>query len=260
MKLSKLASLPLCLLLACAAARPCGAQEPRPKEQPFVDELCPVITIECPDVAGIPGSRLTFKAKVMGLGPKVSPSFTWEVSAGSIEYGQGTTAIIVDTTGVAGGSLVTAILKVGGLGRSCSAEAACSTAILQPPIREKIDFYGAIPFEHEQALLDNLAIELQNDTVAHGYIVCYGGRRGYKGEAKARCERAKRYLVNRRNIAPGRVILIDGGFMEELSVWLWLLPPGTKFTPTPTVDPKDVEFIRKPSARGRRGRRALRHT
>lgn len=251
MKPGKLALLLPFLLPALA-----GAQEPSPTPRPTaLPPQCPVIKVSCPDDVKEPGTSITFEAKLADVDPSDTPTFNWSVSAGSITSGQDTPSITVDTTGVAGGIVLTATVEVGGLNRVCRDTASCGTVVHQTPIPERFDTYGDISFEDEQARLDNFAITAQELPNLNLYIVCYGGRRGYRGEAMARCERAKRYLVGRRNIAPGRVVLVNGGFMRELNVWLWLLPPGTKYEPTPTVAPGEVEFIRKPSGRRRRGGR-----
>lgn len=243
MKPGKLALLLLCLLPASA-----GAQEPTPRPMSPLPK-CPVIEVSCPDGVKGPGTSITFEAKLAGVDPSDAPTFNWSVSAGNITSGQNTATITVDTTGMAGGSVLTATVEVGGLNRVCRDTSSCGTVVHLPPIVEKFDFYGSIRFEDEQARLDNFAISALESPEFNAYIVCYGGRRGYRGEARARCERAKRYLVGRRHVPPGKIVLVDGGFMKELQVWLWLLPPGTKFTPTPTVAPGEVEFIGKPSVK-----------
>ncbi|HEV2863242.1 MAG TPA: hypothetical protein VGX48_19670 [Pyrinomonadaceae bacterium] len=253
MKPGKLALLLLFLLPASA-----GAQEPTPRLM-TVPPKCPVIKVSCLDSVKEPGASITFEAKLEGVDPSDTPTFNWTVSAGAITAGQSTPTITVDTTGVAGGSVVTATVELRGIDRSCYDTTSCSTVVFQPPIVERFDFYGNIRFEDEQARLDNFAIEVENDPRFNAYIVCYGGRRGYRGEARARCERAKRYLVGRRQIPPERIVLADGGFMEELQVWLWLLLPGTdvtRFTPRPTVAPGEVQFIGKPSVKRGARRRA----
>ena len=117
----------------------------------------------------------------------------------------------------------------------------------------KFDEYGNIRFNDEKARLDNYAIPLQNDPGAQGYIIAYGGRRGVAGEAQARADRAKNYLVNTRGIDAGRLVTVDGGYREDLTVELWIVPTGaTAPTATPNVDASEVQIVR-PRARRRRG-------
>jgi hypothetical protein len=212
---------------------------------------CPTVRVACPDTATA-GSPVTFTANVEGGDPNVTPTFNWTVSAGTISSGQGTGSITVDTTGVSG--TVTATVDVGGYGRECSTSNSCTTSIPVPVGPRKIDEYGNIKFNDEKARLDNFAIELQNDPTAQGYLVCYGGRRGRTGEGQRRCDRAKNYLVSTRGIDAARVVTVDGGFREDLTVELWIVPSGaTPPAATPTVDPSEVQPARAPSRR-RRGR------
>ena len=116
------------------------------------------------------------------------------------------------------------------------------------------DEYGELPIGDEKARLDNFAFALRDNPQAVGYIVVYGGRRSRASIAKLRAARAKDYLVH-RGIAPRRIIWIDGGFREQLSHELFILPREAPApTPAPTVAPEEVEIIReaKPKARGRR--------
>lgn len=228
--------------------------------------LCPVATVDCPETVISPGVPVKFTARVRGAGDAPSLTLTWTVSAGTIISGQqqthistpdSSTEITVDTTGVPRGTNVTAAVKVTGLPRSCAVEASCWTVIPAGGDPRAVDEYGNIKFSDEQARLDNFAFELQNDPTTKGYIFCYGGRRGRRGEAAARCERAKKYLVSRRAIDAGRLITINGGFRENLTVVLWALPSwATPPTPSPTVDPHEVQFIEGPrKARRRTARR-----
>ena len=239
--------------------------------------ICPTITVECPVEPVRPGTFVNFKVKVLGVGPesfetKVSGalSYRWVTSAGTITSGaEGSVTVsssgdaeftaVVDTTGLPNNATVTATVEVGGLDRSCSATASCTTPVVRPREPHPIDYYGNIRFNDEKARLDNYAIELQNSLNFNGYIDCYGGRVGRRGEARARCERAKRYLTGHRGIAPDRIVLIDGGFRESLNVGLWILPPGTKFTPVPTVDPAEVRFTDAPGTTKRKRPAARRH-
>jgi hypothetical protein len=211
---------------------------------------CPTVSVSCPDTVTA-GSPVTFTANVSGGDPNVTPTFNWTVSAGTITSGQGTSSITVDSTGVSGP--ITATVDVGGYDRSCATSNSCTVNV--PVIRtaRKIDEYGNIRFNDEKARLDNFAIELQNDPTAQGYIIAYGGRRGRAGEAQARADRAKNYLVNQRGIDPTRIVTVDGGFREDLTVELWLVPSGANApTASPTVDPSEVQTT---TPRRRRGRR-----
>jgi hypothetical protein len=215
---------------------------------------CPTVSVSCPDTAKS-GNPVTFTANVSGGDTNVTPTFNWTVSAGSISSGQGTSSITVDTTGLAGGTTVTATVDVGGYDRSCSASSSCTTSLVREVVPHKVDEYGNIRFNDEKARLDNYAIELQNDPTAQGYLICYGGRRGRTGEAQRRCDRAKDYLVNTRGISGDRIVTVDGGYKEELTVELWVVPSGANPpTGSPTVDPSEVKATPAPRGR-RRGRR-----
>ena len=131
-----------------------------------------------------------------------------------------------------------------------------------PPAPTQFDTYGRIARNDEKARLDNFAIQLQNDPGAQGYIIAYGGRRGPAGEAQTRADFARNYLVNSRGIDPGRLMTVDGGFREEATTELWLVPSGaTAPTASPNVDASEVQTTRTPRRRaprrapGRRGRR-----
>jgi hypothetical protein len=150
-------------------------------------------------------------------------TYNWSVSAGTISSGQGTSSIQVDTAGL-GGQTVTATVELGGLDPSCSRTASCTTgirAVVPPAV--KFDEYGNIKFNDEKARLDNYAIQLQNAPGSQGHILAYGA---CAGEAQARADRAKDYLVNTRGIDASRLVTVDGGCRSELTVELWVVPTG----------------------------------
>jgi hypothetical protein len=112
----------------------------------------------------------------------------------------------------------------------------------------KFDEFGDINCEDEMARLDNLAVHLQNESGAKGVIIFYGGRRfrgrlPKRGEAASRAARIKPYLVQRRGIPTGRVIVVDGGYAEEWHVEVWLVPPGASMpAPQPTIPIEKIKF------------------
>lgn len=228
--------LVLALALASLAAPPAGAPAaPRPRE-------CPTLSVSCPETITV-GQPLTFTANVSGGPADAKLTYNWVIPAGIIVSGQGTSSITVDTAGVSSGPL-TATVEVGGLPESCPKSAECSATVPQGCYLDRIDEYGGISFNDEKARLDNFAIELMNGTEFVGYIVGYGGRRSRRGEALRRVERAKRYVTNVRGVPPERVLTLDGGYREELSVELRVRGKGMRPPqPYPTVDPTEVVFI-----------------
>lgn len=121
-----------------------------------------------------------------------------------------------------------------------------STSVSFAADSRKIDSFGAIDCEDEMARLDNFAIELQNAPDAQGYIFVYGGRRDTKrDEVQIRGSRMKRYLVENRGVSAHRVRLLNGGYRENFTVELWLVPRDDSApTATPTVKKRDVRFKR----------------
>jgi hypothetical protein len=235
--------------LANAAGVPLPAQNSAPREQK-VSERCPTLSVSCPDNV-TPGTPATFTVNVSGGDSKVNPTYRWTVSAGTIISGQETSSITVDTTGPpsAAQQYLTATVDVGGYPSDCPDSASCTSDVIRIIDYFPTDEYGNLRWSDEKARLDNFAIELQSGAGMDGHIICYGGRRGRRGEARARCARAKDYLVTRRKIPAERVVTVDGGYREELTVTLWPLPQGVQFTASPTVDPSEVEFTDAPKKR-----------
>ena len=215
---------------------------------------CPTVSVSCPSDVD-QGSPITFTASVNG---DMNVTYNWSVSTGTISGGQGTSSITVDTAGLAG-QTVTATVELGGLDPSCSRTASCTTGI-RPlnAVPVKFDEYGNIKFNDEKARLDNYAIQLQNQPGSTGYILAYGS---CAGEAQARADRAKDYLVNTRGIDAGRLVTVDGGCRSDLAVELWVVPTGAT-PPTAGMDNiispcpgcKNVAPRRRARSRARRGR------
>jgi hypothetical protein len=149
------------------------------------------------------------------------------------------------------GRTVEATVEVSGLPSRCSKTASCSTRVIRESFALKLDEYGDISFRDEKARLANFAVELQNNPSALGYVIAYGARRGRPGEAQRRADRARNLLVPKRNL--GRIVTVDGGFRNELTIELWLVPSGTTPPPAaPTVDSSEVQ-IRGGRRKGRKG-------
>lgn len=242
----RLALITFLVLMPLAAAPPRRADATRAAQQ------CPLVRVTCPDSAHS-GEEISFELAIDSAAAAVKYAYNWEVSAGTIPSGQGSPSLRVDTTGVGGGQ-VTATVEVAGLPASCERTYSCTTGIIHV-IGCGLDEYGDISFDDEKARLDNFAIELQNDPTSRGYLLCYGGRVGRAGEAEKRCGRAKDYMADVRGIGRERLITVDGGFREDLTVKIVVVPAGaTPPSAAPTVDPREVVIVsdkpgRKPRPR-----------
>jgi hypothetical protein len=107
----------------------------------------------------------------------------------------------------------------------------------------RFDRFNDVNCEDEMARLDNFAVQLKSIPASTGYIIVYGGRNGRRGEARARASRIRSYVVKSRGLDPYIVKTVDGGYMDQLTVDLWIAAPGAdEPVPAPTVRPQDVRF------------------
>lgn len=207
---------------------------------------CPTFDVSGPDTVNS-GEPVTFTANVSGGDPNVTPTFNWTVSAGTITSGQGTTSITVDTSNT-GGQTVTATADCGGYDRFCATSDSCTTSLVYRALPRRFDEFKSLQFDDDKGSWDKFAIALQSDPAAQGYIICYGGRRGRAGEAKRLCDRSKGYLVNTRGVSNDRVVTIGGGYREEQTIEIWVVPVGAEPPgATPTVDPSEMQNTPTPT-------------
>jgi hypothetical protein len=124
---------------------------------------------------------------------------------------------------------------------------ASGSVFASPVIDSRLfDQYGDIEDEAEMARLDYIAIQLQKEPGVVAHFIVYAGRRSCVGHAQARARRAKDYLVNQRGVSFDRVIWRDGGFREELTVEVYLLPRrSAEPLVSPTILPGEAEVKKK---------------
>jgi hypothetical protein len=205
---------PLCTAFTSTKVVVRNCPPPRP--------VCPNVSIYCPDVQQA-GTPITFTASVSGGTVGVTPVYNWNISAGKIISGQGTSTITVDTAGLAG-QPITATVEVAGYNLDC--RASCQAAVPAPINPTKFDEFGELQRDDEKARFDAFAIELQNSPGAQGYIIGYGGRNKRYGTGQVRADRARTYLVGTRGIDASRIIIIDGGTRDAGTTELWIVPAG----------------------------------
>ena len=210
----------------------------------YSQKACPTISVSCPSDFK-DGEPLTFTARVDGGNPNVIPIYNWTVSAGKIIRGQGSSSITVDTVGIADHAF-TGTVSVAGFNLACPATASCSLIIEYGPSSIKVDSYDALPGKKEIARLHAFAVQLQNQPGAQGYLLVYGGRCERAGEAKKAAARAREYLIKRLGIDARRIVTVDAGFKEKLTIDLWLVPTGaTPPVSDPAIDSIEVKIIKK---------------
>jgi hypothetical protein len=111
---------------------------------------------------------------------------------------------------------------------------------------QKFDDYGDMAFSEEVKLLDYFASRLREpETDLIGYIVVYAGQRARFCEADLRATQARRYLVNQRGIKSEKIVVINGGYREKLTVELYVgTATSSPLIIMPTIRPSKVHIIR----------------
>ena len=194
------------------------------------------------------GEIITFTADVTYSG-NAPIKYAWKVTpaSASIINGLGTATLNVDSTGL-GGQRITATLTAddGSSDPACaqSAQAVAMIAAIKmtPIVPRKFDECDNCTFDDQKARLDNLGVELQNDPTTRGYIIAYGGRMSPVGQVEKLMSRAREYIVTQRGISASRLTVVNGGYREEDSVELWIVPSGAAApVAKPTVQAGEIK-------------------
>ena len=191
-----------------------------------LSQSCPVITVEAKDKVDS-RTPVVFTARFQTSVPQEHLKYRWWVSAGTIVGGPKTSSITLDVVGL-GGQVVTTTVVVTINDDVCSASKTINILPLSPACGLPFDHYGDIRFSYEKWRLDNFAIHLLNEPDSRGVIVTFAGKQTYKGEAADRLQRARNYLVKVRKIPTERVFTIDGGYLNDLTTYLVIVPPNEK--------------------------------
>ena len=189
------------------------------------DPPCTALSLLHPPALN-PGEPLTVMVDVSGAEPGMELKYNWEVSAGQITAGKGTPSITIDTTGL-GEEKITVRVEVEGLLPECDRVESGTiqvmpACVLQPRL---FDRFGDLSESEERARLDSFASALQTEPQAKGYVIVSGG--GGSAGTRTRLDRMKNYLAVVRGIDPARIETVDGGGAPELTVDLYVRPPGS---------------------------------
>jgi hypothetical protein len=99
----------------------------------------------------------------------------------------------------------------------------------------RFDVFGDLRDCDLGARLDNFAIHLVNEKTSKGQVIIYSGRYDLPSRVTIYREHIGHYLVNSRGLEPNRLAMFDGGYREELTIELWIVPKGV-----PAPEPTDV--------------------
>lgn len=128
----------------------------------------------------------------------------------------------------------------------------------------QIDEFGILPCGDMLARLHNLYLESQKTPDSKIYVIYYGGRfrkehiwskKGariqlkypHRIDALNRAKAIPLLLTTEKPYAGNnfeeRIVLIDGGFRQNMETELWIVPNGAALpVPTPTIIEKDIKF------------------
>lgn len=129
---------------------------------------------------------------------------------------------------------------------------AVANVAAQVPQAELIDEFGWVPCEDLRSRLDNFLATLDKKPESMGLVYVYEGKYGVTlydkkgGRAEVRLpvvgEAAHRTNIFRvhfgfRKFDPTRYLFIDGGFRENFTVQMWIVPNGAAPPPAkPTLE------------------------
>jgi hypothetical protein len=194
------------------------------------------------------GEIITFTADVTYTG--TAPiKYTWKVTpaSASIINGLGTAILNVDSTGLGGQRIIATLTADDGSSDPACVQSAQAVAVIAPIkkiaiVAREYDECNHCTFDDQKARLDNLAVELQNDPTTRAYIIAYGGRMSPVGQVEKLMTRAREYIVTQRGISASRLTVVNGGFREDDSVELWIVPSGASAPQaTPTVQAGEIK-------------------
>jgi len=229
---------------------------------PLVKSPCPYPVSLSVDAEVNEGEILTFAADTAYSGNALL-DYAWSLSPADAKIlTNAANKITVDSTGLGGQRLTATLVVDDGSGDPVCRQTAQASTLVRPPEHHEnpsrqFDVCHTCSFDDQKARLDNLAVELQNDPTTTTYVIAYGGRTSRIGQAGLLGTRARDYLVRQRGIDQSRIVVLHGGFREEDSVELWMVPRGAiPPQPTPTVQAGDVRpagtaLIRRDRRRGR---------
>jgi hypothetical protein len=190
---------------------------------------CATITVSGGGVVSA-GTPMTFTVNIADLTDTAKLKYEWEISNGTIASDREAPTITVDTTGLFSDTKITAKVKVIGLPENCSNTASESGAIVPRCILPRIfDEFGRLSNNDVLARIQNLYVELDNNSDMQGYIINYGSENEFAAR-KRQIESA----ISRLKLDSSRVTIINGGTNpRETGIWtrVYIVPKDVDISP-----------------------------
>ena len=219
---------------------------------PLPKSPCPYpVNISAPEKV-MEGEIITYTADVSYSGT-ATLNYNWKVTPSGVRIlsGAGTPTITVDSTGLAGQRIVATLTADDGSSDPSCAQSAQAASVITPLpktviVAQEFDECNNCTFDDQKARLDHFAVALQNEPGTRAYIIAYGGRKSPLSQVEVLMSRARDYLITQRGIDASRLTVVNGGFREEDSVELWMVPSGAKPPQaTPTIKASELKPARK---------------
>ena len=119
------------------------------------------------------------------------------------------------------------------------------------------DEFGNVPCGELRFRLDNFLVELQNNPQSRGYVIVYDGKHNSYNYSRGRNPEIKYQLpvfgeatlltqqmlkhFKYRNVSPDSYLFISGGYRENYTVELLVVPTGAK-PPKPTLTADEIKY------------------
>jgi len=190
---------------------------------------CPSISVSAPSSNVKEGTAATFSVNVSGGRADLSVTYNWSISAGTIESGQGTSVINVNTSGV-GGQNITATVELGGLPAECVRTSSATAGVDGPPAAEQYNQgnYTTLKAFKEEA--DRFAGDITSGNYItqspRAVIFLYPGKTAVSAAAIRDMTTAMKAALTKYGMKSTMYKIKTGAKKEQTSYELWIVPEG----------------------------------
>jgi hypothetical protein len=217
---------------------PKEAELPKPNPTFTKDEViyCPNINLAGDGFRKQRNEPLKFSVSIQGEAPNSKLNYDWNISAGKIISGQNSNQIEIDLSET-DKTKITASLIVKGLPTECNAYTYHTTQIGLYPY--KLDEFPYIPYSDLSARMDAMLPYYMEEPASKLYVIIYESRDEIGKKGFVRTLKNLQTIMTFRNHPKDRIIIVNGGYREEMMVEVYLLPNGVeppKATPTLNTD------------------------